>query len=184
MDKEIEIGKRIKFCREEAGITQEELGQTLGLNKSTIQRYESGKIVKIKLPILQAMANTLNVNPNYLALKTNNPKQNSKDNSTPIKNNIILDKKIKISSHELNVIEAYRNKPDMQPVVDKILDVSTTTNNSNPDMREIQNKCDNKTHLVYKAARSNSGKQAGYIEVSQEKLDRLKDAPETDDDFS
>ena len=69
----IEIGNRIKAAREEKGLTQEELGIRLGLNKSTIQRYEAGKILRIKLPVLESIAIELNVNPEYLALKTDDP---------------------------------------------------------------------------------------------------------------
>lgn len=78
MNREIEIGNRIRELREKAGLTQGELGLALGLNKSTIQRYESGKIARIKLPVLEAMAEKLNVNPEYLALKTDDPKTNLK----------------------------------------------------------------------------------------------------------
>lgn len=70
MEKKIEIGKRIKQRREQLGMTQEELGSLLWLNKSTIQRYESGKITNIKIPVLHAIAKQLNVDPNWLALKT------------------------------------------------------------------------------------------------------------------
>ena len=73
MNKKIEIGKRIKSARNEQGLTQEELGKRLKLNKSTIQRYESGAISSIKLPVLQAIAKQLNVNPDWLALKTDDP---------------------------------------------------------------------------------------------------------------
>lgn len=69
----VEIGNRIKAAREEKGLTQEELGIRLGLNKSTIQRYEAGKILRIKLPVLESIAIELNVNPEYLALKTDDP---------------------------------------------------------------------------------------------------------------
>ncbi|MBQ7757028.1 MAG: helix-turn-helix domain-containing protein [Oscillospiraceae bacterium] len=68
----IEVGKRIKTRREQIGLTQEELGNLLWLNKSTIQRYETGKISKIKLPVLHAMAKQLNVNPDWLSAKTDN----------------------------------------------------------------------------------------------------------------
>ncbi len=73
MNNGVEIGNRIKEMREKANITQEELGLALGLNKSTIQRYESGKISRIKLPVLEAMAQKLDVCPEYLALKTDEP---------------------------------------------------------------------------------------------------------------
>lgn len=71
--KKIEIGKRIKSARNKQGLTQEELGNRLKLNKSTIQRYESGAISSIKLPVLQAIAKQLNVDPDWLALKTDEP---------------------------------------------------------------------------------------------------------------
>ena len=67
MNDELEIGRRIKKSREKADLTQEELGNALGLNKSTIQRYESGKVARIKLPVLEAIAIELGVNPEYLA---------------------------------------------------------------------------------------------------------------------
>ena len=70
MSKNFEVGRRIKQRRTEIGITQEELGNRLHLNKSTIQRYESGAITSIKLPIIQAIAKQLNVSPEWLALKT------------------------------------------------------------------------------------------------------------------
>ena len=70
MGKNIEVGRRIKQRRTELGITQEELGSKLHLNKSTIQRYESGAITSIKLPVIQAIAKQLNVSPEWLALKT------------------------------------------------------------------------------------------------------------------
>lgn len=70
MNKNIEIGLRIKQRRNELELTQEDLGKQLGLNKSTIQRYESGTISSIKIPVLQAIAEKLDVNPDWLALKT------------------------------------------------------------------------------------------------------------------
>lgn len=70
MEKRKEIGRRIKLRREDLKMSQEELGNKLFLNKSTIQRYETGQIAKIKIPIIHAMAKQLNVNPDWLVLKT------------------------------------------------------------------------------------------------------------------
>lgn len=67
---EVLIGNRIKSRREELDITLEQLAIALGLNKSTIQRYETGQVQRIKIPILQAIAKYLNVNPDWLAAKT------------------------------------------------------------------------------------------------------------------
>lgn len=61
-----DIGKKIKQARLNQNLTQQELGSKLGMNKSTIQRYETGKIDKIKLPILESIAEFLNVSPEWL----------------------------------------------------------------------------------------------------------------------
>ena len=71
-----EIGARIKQAREGKEMSQEELGNLLGLNKSSIQRYESGQVQRIKLPILENMARILGVNPNWLVMKTDDPTPN------------------------------------------------------------------------------------------------------------
>lgn len=77
----VTIGARIKQSREDKGLTQEELGKALGMNKSTVQRYETAKIEKIKLPVLEAMAQILNVSPEWLSDKSDirAPYNNSQD---------------------------------------------------------------------------------------------------------
>lgn len=77
----IEVGKRIKERREELGLTQEQLGAQLWLNKSTIQRYETGKIKTIKLPVIQSIAECLSVNPDWIICKTNDKSINNEDGS-------------------------------------------------------------------------------------------------------
>lgn len=72
MDTKNMIGQRIKQRREELNMTQAELGAALWLNKSTIQRYETGKISKIKIPVIHAIAKHLNVDPNWLMGESNN----------------------------------------------------------------------------------------------------------------
>lgn len=66
----IEIGKRIKLARELKGMTQEQLGKEVGMNKSTIQRYETGQVSKIKLPVVESLAKSLSVNPDWLIEKS------------------------------------------------------------------------------------------------------------------
>lgn len=67
MADKMKIGKRIKEIREERGFTQEELGKQLGMNKSTIQRYETAKIENIKIPVIEKMAQILRVQPEWLS---------------------------------------------------------------------------------------------------------------------
>lgn len=71
-----------------------------------------------------------------------------------------------VSAHEKEVVMAYRKDTKIQPAVDRLLGVGKE-----------------KKITVYKAARSSDGEEDSYIEVTQEQLDRLMNAPETDDDF-
>ena len=61
-----EIGNRIKKAREKADMSLNDVALKLGVNKSTILRYENGEISKVKAPIIDALAKTLHVSPHYL----------------------------------------------------------------------------------------------------------------------
>lgn len=60
------VGNRLKQAREENNITLEEAGLKVGVHKSTVLRWENGETEKIKLPILEALADYYNVNPVWL----------------------------------------------------------------------------------------------------------------------
>lgn len=64
--KNLEIGKRIKEAREEKGLTKSELALRVKVADSTIKRYEDGEIEKIKIPIIESIANALQVNPMWI----------------------------------------------------------------------------------------------------------------------
>ena len=65
-----DIGKRIKTRRKELKISALELGDRVGLSKATIHRYENGDIKNIKMPVVEAMAQILKVNPLWLLGKS------------------------------------------------------------------------------------------------------------------
>lgn len=60
------IGRRIRSSREARGLTIKEVAEAIGLSESTISRYESGYVAKIKIPVLTSIANVLNVQEEYL----------------------------------------------------------------------------------------------------------------------
>lgn len=66
----LKIGHRIKYARDLRGMTLDDIADSVGVAKSTIQRYENGKIEKPKLPVLHSIANALNVNPSWLVCKS------------------------------------------------------------------------------------------------------------------
>ena len=61
------IGKRISEARKLRDMTFDDIADDIGVSKSTVQRYEAGKITKIKIPVLHAIANSLRVNPVWLS---------------------------------------------------------------------------------------------------------------------
>jgi DNA-binding XRE family transcriptional regulator len=61
------IGDRIKQARTLRNYTLDDIANEIGVAKSTIQRYENGLISKPKLPVLQAIADSLRVNPAWIS---------------------------------------------------------------------------------------------------------------------
>lgn len=80
----IEIGKRIKYARTLRQLTLDDIANTIGVARSTVQRYETGKIHKLKIPVLDSIAQALDVNPAWLCLKSDEM-YISKPNSTAVK---------------------------------------------------------------------------------------------------
>lgn len=70
----MEIGQKIREARIEKGLTQEELGKIVGLQKSAIAKYETGRVVNIKRSTLQKLAKALDLRGSDLIIE-NNPKE-------------------------------------------------------------------------------------------------------------
>ena len=66
MDIEKQTADRIKQARIDSGLTLQEVASRVGVQNSTISRYENGQIKKMKLPVVQAIAEALHVNPMWL----------------------------------------------------------------------------------------------------------------------
>lgn len=77
----MEIGQRIKEARTAAGLTQQELGDLIGVQKSAIAKYESGRVVNIKRSTMQRIAHALHLAPSELLFETA-----SENNATPESN--------------------------------------------------------------------------------------------------
>ena len=64
------VGLRIEQRRKQCGFTLEFVANEVGVAKSTILRYERGTIDKIKLPVIEAIARVLDVNPAWICCKS------------------------------------------------------------------------------------------------------------------
>lgn len=56
------LALRLRNARQLRGLTLNELAEKVGLNKSTILRYEKGRIQTPKQPVVRALAEALDVN--------------------------------------------------------------------------------------------------------------------------
>ena len=64
------LGERIYQRRKELGLTLQEIADKIGVTKSTIQRYETGKISTPKLPVIESIARAIEANPLWLIGKS------------------------------------------------------------------------------------------------------------------
>jgi len=60
------MGERIRYLRESINLTQEELGDLLGVQKSAIAKYENGKVENIKRSTIKKMSIIFNKPASYL----------------------------------------------------------------------------------------------------------------------
>ena len=60
------IGDKIRTARINKGMTQEELGNALGMQKSAIAKYEKGRVVNIKRTTLKKLSDILGIAPSEL----------------------------------------------------------------------------------------------------------------------
>ena len=103
---------RLKEVRQERGVSAKELGEALGINKATIHRYEKADFKGIKTHLLDAIADYLKVNPDYLIGASDN-KHTAKEAE-----DLLAD----ITDNEKLMLELFRRVPadDQQMVIDMI----------------------------------------------------------------
>ena len=73
------IGAKIRSARQAQGLTQEELGKILGVQKSAIAKYESGRVVNIKRSTLKKISDVLNIPPFELIFDEEQQKKQKKN---------------------------------------------------------------------------------------------------------
>lgn len=113
----MDIGARIYQKRTQLGMTLEEVGKKVGVGKSTVRKWETGDIESMRVDKVALLSNALNVSPLYImGFDTD-----------------ALD----LSPHETKVIKAYREKPEMQSSVDKLLDINKDDKLKSLSMKEL-----------------------------------------------
>ncbi|MBQ7037746.1 MAG: helix-turn-helix transcriptional regulator [Clostridia bacterium] len=92
-------------------ISYGELSKATGIPKSALQRYATGETRKIPLDRIQLIAQATGVSAAWIMGWENEPLG-------------VTQKVGKLTQHEEKVVLAYRDKPAIQPAVDKLLDIS------------------------------------------------------------
>ena len=128
----LSIGELIRNRRIELKLTLEEVGDMVGVSKSTVKKWEDGYISNMKRDKIALLAHALQIQP--VSLITGELIPTSFENES----SFIL------SEHEKRLISAYRDKPEMQPAVDKLLGIdSAPAKNIGEDIAETVIKTQN-----------------------------------------
>lgn len=107
-----DMAKRIKELRLALGLTLEEVATQVGVGKSTVRKWETGIIANMKRDKIASLAKALHTSPGYLMGWTDT-------NKTAVP----LNDSIELNEHEKRMVLAYREQPDTQPFVDKLLGI-------------------------------------------------------------
>ena len=119
----LNIGAKIKSARLAKGMTQEELGAILGVQKSAIAKYENGRVVNIKRSTLKKISDVLDIPPFELIFDEEQRKIRKKND---ILSDIIL--KMNEDAELLEMVEAL-SKLDFEKrqAVKSVLNAFSTT---------------------------------------------------------
>lgn len=98
-----EIGNRIRKYREQLNISQKQLAQLIGVSNSRVSNWEQG-INRPDADMLAEICVALNISPSLL-----------------LGVHLSADE---LSDHERKLIQAYREKPDMQKAVNILLGIN------------------------------------------------------------
>ena len=63
---DVKIGQRIRELRRARGMTQQELGDLLGVKNAAVHKYEKGLVVNLKRETVAKMAQIFGVTPGYI----------------------------------------------------------------------------------------------------------------------
>ena len=80
----MQMGERIRQLRLKKGLTQEELGKYIGVQKSAIRKYEKGEVTNLKRSSIEILANLFNVTPSYLMCIDDNNKNDEYYTRIPV----------------------------------------------------------------------------------------------------
>lgn len=155
------IGDKIKSRRDELGLTQYDLEKMTGIGHRMISNYENNNSKPNDETILLFM-NALQCDANYFFdIKPNQMSVNSSCNYTRLEN---------LSTNKQRILKLFDHLDEVQQ--ENVI--------ARAEMYAEQN---SQTIKVYRAAESDNGHTDEILNISPERLQKLKDAPESDEDL-
>lgn len=94
-----ELSRKIKDLRLKRGMTLEQVGDIVGVGKSTVRKWETGMIANMKRDKIALLAQALGTTPAYLMGWEDDNKENTPED-------------IKLSEGEKVLIDLFRKLPD------------------------------------------------------------------------
>lgn len=67
------VGEKIRQLRKQKGLTQEQLGDLIGVKKSAIAKYENNRVENLKRATISKLAKALDVSPAEFVMDTSTP---------------------------------------------------------------------------------------------------------------
>ena len=138
------IAAVLKRLRLKSGLTADEVGLMVGKSGKTVNGWENARS-QPDAEILLQLCDIYEVED--IMAEFSELKELAKKNHFPL------------TQHEKDVVTAYRNKPEMQPAIDKLLGIE-----------------DDELIAVPVAARSENNKPVGIAYISKEQLEQLNNA--------
>ncbi len=97
----IDLGKRIFDARKQRGLTLDEVGQYVGVAKSTVRKWEYGTIKNMRRDKIKRLSEILDVSPAYLMGWTEDPDQYEKQDA-------LIPVNIALSQNEQQLLARFR----------------------------------------------------------------------------
>lgn len=98
------IGQKIQELRIEKGLTLEDLGNMVGVGKSTVRKWENGMIANMRRDKIELLSDALGVSIPYLMGREDNLNENSGEVSA----DLAMDKEL--TRYVKKIIEMTKNK--------------------------------------------------------------------------
>lgn len=163
------LNDKLKARRIELKLTMAEVAKLVGVSEATISRWESGDISNMRRDKIALYAKALNTTPLFvmgLDKAPNNPNQEKHP-------------KVTLTQRQNKIINLFSELTEAQQ--DNLIGRAELFVEQNEQEKKQEKINNNKTRWVYKAARSTDGEKAGYVEMSEEEIQRILNAPEADD---